>query len=129
MVPSSVVQRERNPGYVGDVGRPVTALAFGRSFSCGSQSVISSASSVSGNIPVVNQPIPVVSNSSTELVSILKSVHSNSEIVRSNTASPVEVVSDISGCLGKIENKCGKYRSSHKCSNKDVSALFLLMKE
>jgi len=53
MVPSSVIQRECNPGYVGDVKHPVTALAFGRPLCCGSQSV-SSASFVSGNIPVVN---------------------------------------------------------------------------
>jgi len=58
---------------------PVTALAFGRPLSFGTQSV-SSASFVSGDIPVVSQPIPVVSTFSPELVSILKRVPSSSEL-------------------------------------------------
>jgi len=95
MVPTYVIEREFNPGYMGDV-KPVIAHSFGRPPSCGSQSV-NSASFVSSNIPVVNQPIPVLSVSSPELVSILKHVPFSSEIVRSNTASLVEVESDSSG--------------------------------
>jgi len=66
MVLRFVIQSECNPGYLGDV-KPVIARCFGRSPFCGSQ-FLSSASFVSNNIPVVNQPIPVVSVCSAELV-------------------------------------------------------------
>jgi len=46
-------------------------------------------------------------------------VPSNSKISRSNTASPVEVVSDSSGC-----SKSGKDRKPHKHSDKEASAPF-----
>jgi len=106
MVSRSVIWRECFPGYLGKV-KPVIACPLSLSPSCGSQSV-SSASFISSNIPVVNQPIPVVSVSSPELVSILKRVPTSSEIVRFITASPGDVVSDSSGCSVKVENKCGK---------------------
>jgi len=57
-----------------------------------------------------------------ELVSILKRVSSSSKIVRSNTASPVKVVSDSSGCSLKVENKCGKHKIAHRCNDKNISA-------
>jgi len=120
MVPRSVIQRECNLSYLGDV-KPVIACSFGRPSTCGSQSVFS-ASFLSSDIQVVNQPIPVVSVFFPELVSILKRVSSNSGIDRSNTASPVEVVSDSSGCSVKVENKCCKHKSAHKCSDTEVSA-------
>jgi len=37
MLPSFVIRRECNPGYVGDVKHPLTALAFDRNLSFGSQ--------------------------------------------------------------------------------------------
>jgi len=49
-------------------------------------------------------------------------VPSSSEIVRSKTESPVEVAYDSSGYSVKVENKCGKHRNAHKCSDKEVSA-------
>jgi len=118
MVPSSVVRRELcNPGYLGEsiecseltrkaVGcrqasgvenflslgvKPIIALNPIHSLSCGGQSV-SPTVVVSDISPVVSKAVPIVSIPSTELVSILKRVPSNSEISRSNTASPVEVV-------------------------------------
>jgi len=42
MVPRFVIQRECNPGYLGDV-KPVIARSFGRTPSCGSQSVSSAS--------------------------------------------------------------------------------------
>jgi len=57
-----------------------------------------------------------------ELVSILKCVPSSSEVARSNTASPIEVVSESSGCSLKVENKCGKHKIAHRCSDKNISA-------
>jgi len=54
----------------------------------------------------------------------LKRVSSSSEIVCSNTAAPVELVSDSSGCSLKVENKCGKHKIAHKCSDKNISAPF-----
>jgi len=110
MIPSSVIRRECIPSYVGDVKHPVTSLAFGRPLSCGSQSVVS-AVPVSCNIPVITQPIPVVSVSAPELV----------------TASTVEVVSDSSGCSLKVENKCGKHKIAHKCSDKKSVVLIPLL--
>jgi len=105
---------------VGDL-KPLTARRFGQYPSCGSQ-LVSFPSHVSINILVLSQPIPVVSTSSPKLVSILKRVTSSSKSVHSNTASPVEVVSDSCGCFLKVEKKCGKHRSIHKCSDKEVSA-------
>jgi len=121
MVPHSVIRRKCYPGYMGDRMHPVITLPYGQSPLCGSQSVIS-ASPVSVNIPVLSQSIPVLPNSSPELVFILKRVPSNSEIVRYNTASPVEVVSDSSGCSLRVENKNSKHRIAHRCSDKEVSA-------
>jgi len=102
--------------------KPVIAQSSGCSVSCGSQSICS-ASVVSGVIPDVTPSIPVVLVSSPELVSILKRVPSSSEISYSNAASPVEAVSDSSGCSVKIENKCGKNRKAHRHSDKEVRAL------
>jgi len=48
-------------------------------------------------------PIP-----SPEHFSILKGVPSKSEISRSNTASPSDVVSDSSGCAIKVDSKSGR---------------------
>jgi len=87
---------------------------------CGSQS-INSPSVISENVPVVSTFVPVVSIPSPKLVSILKP--SNSEISRSNATSPVEVVSDGSGCLIKVGNKGGKDKKAHRHSDKNASAL------
>jgi len=58
MVPSSVIRRECNPSYVGDVKHPVTPFSFDIPLSCGNQSVIS-VSPVSYNIPTTTQPLHV----------------------------------------------------------------------
>jgi len=111
MVPRSVIWRGCYPGYLGEsikgsgatstgsVGfspfclnvKPVIAQSSGPFLYCGSHSV-GPASFVSSVIPVVTQPISVVSVSSPELVFILKRVSSSSELVRSSTASPVGCV-------------------------------------
>jgi len=106
---------------VGNAIHPVTPLAFDRNLAVGSQSVIS-AISVSNNIRITISSISVVSIPSPELVFILKSIPSSSELVRSNTASPVEVVSDSSRYSLKNENKCSKNKIAHKSSDKDISA-------
>jgi len=104
MVPRSAIRRECNPGYLGesikgggassrvsvDVDpfflsvKPVIAQTSGPSSSGGSQSICF-ASIVSDVVPVVTSSIPVVSVSFPELISILKQVPSNFEMVRSNT--------------------------------------------
>jgi len=83
---------------------------------------VSVAPIVSENIPVVAKYILVVSIPSPELAFILKRVPSNSEISRSNTASPSEVVSDCIGCSIKVDCKGVKDRKTHKPTDKDVSA-------
>jgi len=70
------------------------------------------ASVVSENVSVVKSN-PVVSIPSPDLVSILKRVPSNSEVSRSSTASPVEVVSDCSGCSVKDDCRGDKDRKPH----------------
>jgi len=104
MVPRSLIWKECYPGHVDDEMCPVTTRPYGQSPFCGSESVIS-ASPVSINIAVVPQSIPVMPDSFPELVSILKRVSSNYEIFRSNTASPIEVVSDSSGYSLKLRTK------------------------
>jgi len=127
IVPRSVIRKECYPGYVDDEIHPVIALPYGQSPFGGSQSIIF-ACPVS--IDVVSQSIPALPNTSPEYVSILKRIPSNFEIIRSNTASPIEVVSDSSGCFLKVENKNSKHMIAHRCSDKKlVLLLFLLMTE
>jgi len=97
---------------------PITVQDPFRVVSCGSQSV-SFAPVVSDNVSVVTKSIPVVSIPSLDHVSILKRVSSNSEISRSNTTFPVEVVSDSSGCSIKVDCKGHKYKKTYNHTDKD----------
>jgi len=96
---------------------PITAQDLVQIGSCGSQSV-SFASVITKSVPVITKFVPVVSIPSPDLVSILKRVPSNSEISRSNIVSPVEVVSDSSGCSLEVDSKGGRdTRPSRNNSN------------